>query len=121
MDTINTEHRPGRILDHTYEEIKTATAEDPLLSHLIPYITHGWPEEKHQLPPELTPFWNYRSELIVAENVIYKGTKIIIPQSMLARMLEKIHSPHQGIEKSIMNASDTLFLAFNAIRHQNSL
>ena len=109
LDTINTEHRPGRILDHTYEEIKTATAEDPLLSHLIPYITHGWPEEKHQLPPELTPFWNYRSELIVAENVIYKGTKIIIPQSMRARMLEKIHSPHQGIEKSIMNASDTLF------------
>ena len=93
MDTINTEHRPGRILDHTYEEIKTATAEDPLLSHLIPYITHGWPEEKHQLPPESTPFWNYRSELIVAENVIYKEQKSLFHRACMPECLRK-YTPH---------------------------
>ena len=106
---IPLENKPDRISDHTFKLIQTSTCTDPILSHLIPYITHGWPETKSQLPPELVQFWSYRSELTLSEGVIYKGCKVVIPTVMRARMLEKIHSAHQGVENSLKNAGDTLF------------
>ncbi len=108
-DYMNTDSKPDRIEDHTFRLIQRATADDPVLSHLIPCIRHGWPTEKSHLPVELTPFWTYRCELIVIDGVIYKGHKVIVPAIMRPRMLEKIHAAHQGIEKSVMNATDTLF------------
>ena len=104
-----TETKPERITDPTFDLIKQATNEDPILCHLIPYIRHGWPEEKSMLPVELAPFWTYRSELTSTSSVIYKGTKILIPTVMRPRMLEKLHTSHQGVDNSIRNASDTLF------------
>ncbi len=76
---------------------------------MIPYVMHGWPDDKSQLPSDLSQFWTFRSELTIADGVLYKGAKILIPTTMRPTLLEKIHAAHQGVEKSIHNASDTLF------------
>ena len=76
---------------------------------LILCIQNGWPETKRQLPLPLHPFWNYRSQLAYMNGVIFKRSKAFVPPVMRKRMLEKIHASHQGIEKSILNATDTMF------------
>ena len=43
-------------------------------------------------------FWSYRDELVVDPSIIYKGTEVLIPNSMRAIMLQRIHSSHQGPE-----------------------
>ena len=108
-DTCETANKPDRILDHTFKLIQLATAADPVLSHLAPYIQHGWPDDKSTVGTMLEAYWTFRSELTVVDGVLYKGSKLVIPSVMRPRMLEKIHSAHQGIEKSILNATDILF------------
>ncbi|KAK2139381.1 hypothetical protein LSH36_1827g00004 [Paralvinella palmiformis] len=90
-------------MDHTLK------SEDTILSHLIPYIIHGWPDEKSELPFDLTAYWNFKSELIRVDGVICKGNKVLIPTVLLARMVEKTHSSQLVFENSIPIASDTLF------------
>ncbi|XP_053400458.1 uncharacterized protein K02A2.6-like [Mercenaria mercenaria] len=52
----------------------------------------------------------YRDELTVMDGVIMKGHKIVIPKSLRADLLSKLHSSsHMGIEKTISRASDIVF------------
>ena len=87
LETTN--QKPELIMDHTFELIKRATSEDKMLSHLIPCIMHGWPDEKSKLPFDLTAYWNFRSELITVDGVICKGNKVLILSLMHPRMVEK--------------------------------
>lgn len=47
-------------------------------------------------PESLRSNWNYRDELSVKTGIIYKGAKVIVPQSMQKDMLRKIHANHFG-------------------------
>ena len=35
-----------RITDHTHSVSQRATQDDPILSRIIPYIQHGWPDKR---------------------------------------------------------------------------
>ena len=41
--------------------------------------------------------------------VLLKGNRVIIPKSMQAEVLMKIHTGHQGIEKCRLRARDSVF------------
>ena len=56
-----------------------ATKEDAILSDLQQVILSGWPDSKGQVPPNAQEFWNYRDELTVAQGLIVKGQKIVVP------------------------------------------
>ena len=59
--------------------------------------------------PSLRPYWNYREELSVQNGIIYKGTQVLVPQSMHREMLRKIHANHFGAESNIRMAREVLF------------
>ena len=59
----------------------------------------GWPEKGSDCPAFLHAFWNYRDELTVADGLILKGTRIIIPKSLQPDILRRLHFAHQGAEK----------------------
>ena len=71
------------------------------MSALINMITQGWPPQKSQLDPALTPFWSYRDELTIHAGVVYKGLQVIIPDKLRKTMLKKIHVAHFGAESNI--------------------
>jgi hypothetical protein len=48
-------------------------------------------------------------KLSVLDSIIYKGSKIVIPQCLRKDMLERIHTGHIGIEKCLKRARDVLF------------
>ena len=101
MEIMQTDNKPDRITDNTLERVKEATRDDLVLSHLIPYIQHGCPENKADIPTPLCQFWTYRWELLISNGVIYKGPKVVIHKALHVEMLNKIHAAHQCIEKSI--------------------
>ena len=45
-ENIQITSKPERITDHTHSVIQRATQEDPILSRIIPYIQHGWPDKR---------------------------------------------------------------------------
>ena len=62
-------------------------------------ILDGFPDSKSSTPAELVPYFQVRSELSIAEGLIFKGDKIVIPYSLRKEMKERIHMGHMGIER----------------------
>ena len=51
------------------------------------------------MPPKLMPYFQFRSELSIAEGIVFKGDKIVILSSLRKEMKERIHQGYLGIKK----------------------
>lgn len=58
-------------------------------------------------------YWKYIDELVIINNVVFKGHQIVIPKNFRNEVLSKIFYNHLGIEKSIIYAKQFIFLATN--------
>lgn len=91
------------------EKVKKETLKDEELGQLIRTIHNGWPDESRNLPGTIRKYWNYREDLTEIDGIIYKGTKIFIPQTMKEEILQILHDSHLGREKTKSRARDVLF------------
>ena len=78
--------------DVQLQKIKEATLEDTSLQQLSNIICSGWPARRTQVPSNLEMYWNFRDELSVADGIILKGEKLLIPTSLQKDMLTRIHT-----------------------------
>ena len=96
--------------DGTLISIREETGKDVTLKEIARYISLGWPENKHQLKDHgLHKFWTMREELSMEDGIILKGSKILVPPVLRQEMLELIHEGHQGIERCINKARESLY------------
>ena len=84
--------------DSRLQQIIEAQEEDPVCRQIKTYCSEGWPD-KHSVNDAMKPYWSTRGELTVVQNILLKGTRIVIPSSMRPEILDKIHEDHQGIAK----------------------
>ena len=75
--------------------IKDATRADSTLSAVTRYITQGWP--KKVTSPGLTAFVHVKEELTFENGYLLRGERIVVPESLRKRLLEKAHIGHPGI------------------------
>ena len=97
------------ITPHRLEELKKETHSDKQFQTLKEVIQTGWPENKKDVDDSVREYWQYRDDLTLEDDLIFKQNRVVIPKSMRRLMLEKIHQSHQGIEKSKRLARDILF------------
>ena len=97
------------VSDARIEQIRTETISDPQLVDLSSMILNGWPDYQSQCPYSVREFWNCRDELSVVDQIVMKGHRIVIPQSLRSEMLDKLHTGHSGIERTLRRARDTIF------------
>ena len=93
------------------DQIKKEIAKDEVLLSLRAVITQGWPITRSECPSHLHAYWNYRDELTVADGIILKGTRILVPKSLHADVLQQLHYAHQGAEKCKLRAKGLVFWA----------
>ena len=41
----------------------------------------GWPKTIKDCPRSIQSYWYFRDEITAEDNILYKGTRLIIPQS----------------------------------------
>ena len=68
-------------------------ATHSLLGH---HISHGWRPTKEHLPQQLHALWHFCDELSVADGILLKSIRTIVPPSLRPHMLNKIHQSHRG-------------------------
>ena len=91
-------------------ELREETARDPELGPLRDIIVHGWLETQKEVPKVLKPYWFYRDELSIDDDIILKGRdQVLIPKSMQPHILEAIHKGHQGRDKCRLRATATVY------------
>ena len=80
------------------DEYRTAQQEDNTCRQLITFCQQGWPDRPH-LKGDLSPYWHVRGDLTLHDNLLLYGSRIVVPKSLQATTLQKIHNGHQGIQR----------------------
>ena len=89
--------------------VKSSAAQDPTMNLLKNTIFNGWPPYRKQCPQELWEFWNFRCDLTLEDGLVLKGNRIVIPSSTRDQVLQAIHLGHQGENKCILRARESVF------------
>ena len=92
-----------------YGTIKKETERDKLLHKLSEVIKNGWPKDITKVPESVRKWWTFRDELTILDDVVYKGPRVVIPNSMRKDMLKRLHVSHQGTEATLRRARQTMF------------
>ncbi|XP_033832445.2 uncharacterized protein K02A2.6-like [Periophthalmus magnuspinnatus] len=77
-------------------QVKKATRNDPDLSVVMDMVIKGQSKVDSSA---LKPFIDRRWELSVQSGCLLWGRRVILPQSLRAKMLEQLHAGHSGIVK----------------------
>lgn len=97
------------ISERRMTSIKEATEKDDTLQLLKRTIMDGWPEDKQLLSPLLGAYYPLRDELTVADGVILRGNRVVIPFGLRKTLKESIHSSHLGINGCQRRARECLY------------
>ena len=89
--------------------VKFSTAQDHTMNLLKNTVFNGWPPHRKLCPQELWEFWNFRCDLTLEDGLVLKGSRIVIPASMRNQVLQAIHLGHQGENKCILRARESVF------------
>ena len=81
----------------TLFEIQKATLEDPILSKLLVGLQTGNLSKKDS---DFKDYANYFDELSIARDIVLRGERIVIPSSLIHKVVSFGHEGHQGIIKS---------------------
>ena len=91
------------------DRLRKSTAQDEQLTRLKGYISTGFPCDKKNLPTYLHEFWPHKEMLSIESGLITCGNRIRVPKEMRPEMLQYIHEGHQGKERSLLRARNTVF------------
>ena len=90
------------------DRIRNASTDEEMIK-LKEIIMSGWPVQKNDVPLEIRTYFPYRDELTVQDGVVIRGERLVVPKSLRAKMTEKCHAGHLGINASLRRARDALF------------
>ena len=89
--------------------LRKSTVQDGQLMRLKGYISTGFPCDKKNLLTDLHEFWPHKEMLSIESGLITCGNRIIVPKEMIPEMLQYVHAGHQGKERCLLRARNTVF------------
>ena len=84
--------------DKRLQEIQKAQDEDTIYSQIKYFCRNGW-LHKSKIRGPLKRFIPVKDELSVSKDLLLRGSRLVIPQSLQPEILTKLHTGHQGISK----------------------
>ena len=64
------------------ERLRDETVKDANLQHLIRIIVNGWPEVRKDCPSNLHSYWNFRDDISLENQLLFKGGRVIVPETL---------------------------------------
>ena len=92
-----------------WDRVKLATTSDKDLTQLVSIIESGFPESRHEIPPALQEYYQFRKHLYTVDGVILYKDRIVIPPSLRQHILDILHSAHQGVTSMTARAESSAF------------
>ena len=74
------------------------TELDEGLQQLKHIIKIGWPETKEEVPSEIGRYFDFREELSIEDDILFKGNRVIVPVELRPHMIKQVQAIHLGIE-----------------------
>jgi hypothetical protein len=54
-------------------------------------------------------YWCYQEEITAQDGILFKGMRVIVPNSLRAQIVDRAHSSHLGMEAGVRRARNVLF------------
>ena len=102
------------VSDERWQQLTHVSADDSVLKQLGTVIQCGWPERKSDVPMCLRPYFDLRDELVVQGNLIFKGSRLVVPACMRKELMSVVHAIHLGIEGCLRRVRECLSLPMMA-------
>ena len=77
----------------TRDQVKGATDADPALRALRRCINQGWIDTNDA---KTQPYRQVFHELSIADRIVLRGDRIVVPEKLRHRMVKIAHESHQG-------------------------
>ena len=95
--------------DDQLQQFKHASAEDPVLQVLGEMIRRGWPERKSEVPESIHACFDFRDELTIQDQLVFKGHCLVVPAALRKEMMAAVHASHIGMEGCIRRTQDSMY------------
>ena len=100
---------PVQIEKQRLDKIKQEIADDSTLTLLRQTVERGWSEHQRHVPSCLRPYWSFRDEITIDDDLLYKGPQLLIPPKQTPDILTTLHLAHQGVEKTRLLARECVY------------
>ena len=81
------------------------TQKDPILPVLLTAIAEGFTQEY----PSLSDYIRYKDSFYVNDGLVLFKDRVVIPSSLRQKVLENLHSAHQGVSSMQLRAQSIVF------------
>ena len=92
---VVTEHGTCENLHLT--ELREHAQKDDEYKSLRQIVTQGFPDTRNYMPENLSKYWRIKEHLSVDDDLILFGVQLLVPESLRATLLARMHDAHQGI------------------------
>ena len=93
----------------SWRMVQEATNADPVLSKVRDIIQEGKGVDIRSLPEDVKEYYRYLDSMYVQDDVILYGTRTVIPERFKTRVLDTLHSAHQGCSQMWSRAETSVF------------
>lgn len=97
------------VTDKRLLQIQQHTDNDAQLQAVKAIILNGWPAVKDETEQAVREYWPIKEELSVQNGVLFRGQRVVIPKSLRAEMLARVHCSHIGGDACYRQARETLY------------
>ena len=93
----------------TWQQVREATTSDDDMFNLLNLVENGFPATRQEMPNHLHDFFGLRDSLHTFDGVILFNNRIVIPPTLRPRVLNALHSAHQGISSMLSRSECSVF------------
>ncbi|KAJ8386329.1 hypothetical protein AAFF_G00174260 [Aldrovandia affinis] len=89
--------------------VQAASETDEEMLLLKDLHTGRWPDRRKSVPPRAQPYWPVRHSLYIDDGLVMVNKRIVVPKSLRAEVLQRLHTAHQGIQRSLAHARAIMY------------
>ncbi|XP_046841865.1 uncharacterized protein K02A2.6-like [Xenia sp. Carnegie-2017] len=97
------------VSEEKMNQLKEETKKDKVMKMLRQYVENGWPDLRSKVDLDVLNYWDFKETLSVQDDLLFKGDRAIIPESLRTDMLKAIHQGHFGSESCKRRARECLY------------
>ena len=90
-------------------QLRDSQRHDEVCAKVRKCCVEGWPKYLSSTDTLLRPYWEVQDELTMVDDLLLRGTRIVVPSSERLDILEKIHTGHLGIVKCRARANRSVW------------
>jgi hypothetical protein len=91
------------------QNLKEETENDEQMKMLMNRVHNGWPTAYRSVPDMIKPFYAFRDELVIVDDVVTKGDKVVVPTKLRENYMQQAHQGHLSTDAMKRRMKDVMF------------